>query len=408
MADNPNNHRVADFRIPFEIDPEVASPVGGQVTLDGKILADRVLPAKFAEELGIQVSLEPGIDSPTIIGYLSRVLSIVDDSHLIAGSDYVPLQQQLIDDIQQLLAGRIDSFDVSPPRSQDYRVNGQPVHIHFFGERYSTIGILTIKDETFLNEKKRAAEKEKEIAEERARTLEALAAEGEATAVALHDLRNGLSVLRLQACDVKGSLKEPGASPDDRSTLLVMLAAGLEKQIDVLAAQASSPLDFLRIERYELQPIQAIYFLAEAAARLQMSYSGSSGEILVVHYNPNMDHKFSVGIHRTSWFDKILPNLGKNAIEAGATEIRLDYELDGEYLRIRFSDNGTVPIPTDVEMRLFEPRVTGKDHGTGWGLPTVKKHIDLHGGSIRGYKNETLTSDQPGYTFEISLPIFKN
>ncbi|MFV2035703.1 MAG: PAS domain-containing sensor histidine kinase, partial [Halocynthiibacter sp.] len=87
-----------------------------------------------------------------------------------------------------------------------------------------------------------------------------------------------------------------------------------------------------------------------------------------------------------------LTNLIKNAGEAIETrqekrvelpfvpEIRVVLTSDGGQSVIAISDNG-IGLPAD-RARLFEPYVTTRAHGTGLGLPIVKKIIEEHGGSF--------------------------
>ncbi|MFN3274265.1 MAG: ATP-binding protein [Paracoccus sp. (in: a-proteobacteria)] len=104
-----------------------------------------------------------------------------------------------------------------------------------------------------------------------------------------------------------------------------------------------------------------------------------------------------------------LTNLLKNAgeaVEERALEapegwqprIRVTLEAEAEAVCIRITDNGP-GLPAD-RSRLFEPYVTLKSHGTGLGLPIVKKIVEEHGGSL----SLTDAPDPPGAQAEIRLP----
>lgn len=106
---------------------------------------------------------------------------------------------------------------------------------------------------------------------------------------------------------------------------------------------------------------------------------------------------------------QVFTNLLKNAGEAldelrpsppegWQPEVRVEMRSAPDAVAIRIIDNGP-GLPED-RTRLFEPYVTMKQHGTGLGLPIVKKIVEEHGGSF------TLTDapNQQGAMAEIRLP----
>lgn len=104
-----------------------------------------------------------------------------------------------------------------------------------------------------------------------------------------------------------------------------------------------------------------------------------------------------------------LTNLLKNAGEAlderaasapdgWSPLVEVAMQVEHDRVTIRITDNGP-GLPAD-RARLFEPYVTLKAHGTGLGLPIVKKIVEEHGGSL-------LLTDAPGgqgAMAEIRLP----
>jgi len=71
-------------------------------------------------------------------------------------------------------------------------------------------------------------------------------------------------------------------------------------------------------------------------------------------------------------------------------------EAAGPHLRISIGDTGP-GIPEAVLPKIFEPLFTTKSFGTGLGLPTVRKIIEQHGGTI------DVDSGAGGTTFTIWL-----
>ncbi len=80
----------------------------------------------------------------------------------------------------------------------------------------------------------------------------------------------------------------------------------------------------------------------------------------------------------------VFANLLLNAAQAmerhGRIVINVQSSPDG-HTEVVIEDEGP-GIPADVRTRIFEPFFTTKTRGTGLGLPTAKRIIDLHGGSI--------------------------
>ena len=71
----------------------------------------------------------------------------------------------------------------------------------------------------------------------------------------------------------------------------------------------------------------------------------------------------------------------------------------GDRVRIDISDTGE-GIPVDVMPRIWEVYFSTKEHGTGLGLPTVRRIVAEHGGE------ETVESrPRQGTTFSLFLPV---
>ncbi|MFO7858640.1 MAG: ATP-binding protein [Ectothiorhodospiraceae bacterium] len=97
--------------------------------------------------------------------------------------------------------------------------------------------------------------------------------------------------------------------------------------------------------------------------------------------------------------EQVLVNLVRNAIQAGASRVRIDWDGD-DPLTVWVDDDGP-GIPAEVRERLFEPFFTTRavGDGTGLGLAVVHGIITEHGGSV-------VVADSPdgGARFCIVLP----
>ncbi|MGZ3456243.1 MAG: ATP-binding protein [Polyangiales bacterium] len=101
--------------------------------------------------------------------------------------------------------------------------------------------------------------------------------------------------------------------------------------------------------------------------------------------------------------DKIrraVTNLLANAADAARTQVWLEAgpSLDHKSVWIRVRDDGP-GIDPDMRERVFDPWVTGKDAGTGLGLPIAKKLCEAHGGTL-----EIESTGPNGTSMLITLP----
>jgi two-component system NtrC family sensor kinase len=78
-------------------------------------------------------------------------------------------------------------------------------------------------------------------------------------------------------------------------------------------------------------------------------------------------------------FQNLLIN-GAHAMQGKGT-IRVAVRADNGTCHIAFVDRGP-GIPSDILEKIFVPFFTTKSRGSGLGLPTAKRLIEAHGGSI--------------------------
>ena len=98
---------------------------------------------------------------------------------------------------------------------------------------------------------------------------------------------------------------------------------------------------------------------------------------------------------------QVILNLVLNAADAteAGGRIVLSAERAGDALILRVEDDGTGIAAADRD-RLFQPYFTTKSGGTGLGLPTARRLIVEHGGTL------TVESEVGrGTTFMVRLPV---
>ena len=96
-------------------------------------------------------------------------------------------------------------------------------------------------------------------------------------------------------------------------------------------------------------------------------------------------------------------NLLLNAVQAmdgrPGGQLYVRTSLDGDQARVDVIDNGP-GIPEDVRERVWEVYFSLKRGGTGLGLPTARRIVEEHGGSLR-FETEV----GKGTDFVIRLPL---
>ncbi|HET7301143.1 MAG TPA: ATP-binding protein [Oleiagrimonas sp.] len=105
---------------------------------------------------------------------------------------------------------------------------------------------------------------------------------------------------------------------------------------------------------------------------------------------------------------QLLLNLTRNAVEAGATTLRLRTRVAHRVtlpagivraaVRVEVIDNGP-GVPRQLEDVLFQPLVSGRADGTGLGLALARETACDHGGDLRHAKTDE------GTVFTLYLPL---
>lgn len=205
-----------------------------------------------------------------------------------------------------------------------------------------------------------------------------------------HEVRNPLAGLRGAAQLLRRD--EPDASRRELTDIICQEADRLHRLVDELLAPAG-PAKMVRGNVHE--PVDRLYGLLRAeageAATVQRDYDPSLPEI-------DLD---------ADQLQRALLNLGRNALQAGATQVRLRtraaYRVTWEgrlhrlAVMVEVVDDGP-GVPPELAESLFFPLVTGRDEGSGLGLAIAQEIADRHGGRIE-------FDSRPGHTvFRLMLP----
>ncbi|HXN51175.1 MAG TPA: ATP-binding protein [Candidatus Acidoferrum sp.] len=219
---------------------------------------------------------------------------------------------------------------------------------------------------------------------------ERLAALGRITAGVAHEVKNPLNSMRLWLENLKESLP---AEPDSGSQQAVQV---LDKEIDRLDAVVKRFLDFTRPMDVRLEATQLADVLKEVmeVAKPQLQRA----KIQVAQLLP-IDVP-EVYVDRALLKQAVL-NLVLNAVEAmpSGGQLRLMLSRRGEMAEIAVGDTGK-GIPVENRQKIFQLFFTTRPGGSGIGLASTFRIVQLHNGSI-----DFTTEVGRGTTFRIELPL---
>jgi signal transduction histidine kinase len=211
-----------------------------------------------------------------------------------------------------------------------------------------------------------------------------LAALGTAVTKINHDLRNILSTARLVSDSLAGS-----EAPEVKRAAPRLLDA-----IDRAVALCSGTLNFtregappLRLQRFLLASM-----IEELADLLELK--GGERPLLLDRVPPDL----AVEADREQ-LHRVLMNLLRNAMEAGARSIAVSAEAQNGEIAIDIRDDGP-GLPPKALANLFLPFAgSARPGGTGLGLAIAREVMRAHGGDI-----VLSESTQHGTVFRLSLP----
>jgi signal transduction histidine kinase len=211
---------------------------------------------------------------------------------------------------------------------------------------------------------------------------------GKLTATVSHELRNPMAAIRNSLFLIRkfGGNSEKIASNVDRA----------ERNIKRCDNIIGDLLEYTRDRNLNLQPqplskwVRSVVEeqLMQEGVSLKLDLEASRAEIMVD------DDRFR----------RVLINLLENAGQAirGASskgKIVVSTEARGGMALIDVTDDGP-GIPADILPKIFEPLFTTKNFGAGLGLPTAKRLVDQHRGTLI-----VITKQGKGTTFRITLPL---
>ncbi len=204
--------------------------------------------------------------------------------------------------------------------------------------------------------------------EEQLREQAALARLGEMAAVIAHEVKNPLA-------GVRGAIQVIGSRlPKDGKD--VVMVKEIVSRIDALNELMKDLLLFARPPQPKPAPIDVTTLVATTADLL-----GSDPALKEVHVQ--VDGTAPQIMADPDLLKIVFVNLLMNGAHAmqGRGTIRVSLAAVADTCQIVFADEGP-GIPAEVREKIFTPFFTTKSRGSGLGLPTARRLIEAHRGSI--------------------------
>lgn len=190
-----------------------------------------------------------------------------------------------------------------------------------------------------------------------------------------HEVRNPLSTIGLNLQLVLEDFREP-ETPRDKRTQKRLVT--VEAEVRRLQKILEEFLSFARAPEPKLGPVD-LNAKVRALVEFQEPELREAG--VALRFYPGAD----VGFVLADWdhLQAAIGNLLRNAKEATPPggEVLVSTVRDGRFVHLRVTDTGA-GIPPDLQGRVFEPYFSTKKAGTGLGLPTVRRVVEEHGGTL--------------------------
>jgi PAS domain S-box-containing protein len=214
------------------------------------------------------------------------------------------------------------------------------------------------------------------LVEERTKQLkdaERLAAIGQTAGMIGHDIRNPLQAIEGELYLMK---QDVDGSPNSECKRGVQESlSSIQEQIDYIDKIISDLQNFAKPLKPEIVEVD----LCRAIPQLVATVSVPDNIQAMAKCDTELP-KIKLDL---TFLKRILVNLTTNAIQAmpGGGELIIEASQEANTVSITVSDTG-VGIPDEVKPKIFQPLMTTKSKGQGFGLAVAKRLVEAQGGTI--------------------------
>ncbi len=204
-----------------------------------------------------------------------------------------------------------------------------------------------------------------------------------------HEIKNPLTPMKLSMQQLIASFRDKHKNFDE---IFEKVSTTILNQIESLSSIASEFSRFAKMPSYKVEEVD-IDIVTKDVVNL------FSDEAINIHLKAE-DNLPKVNADN-SQVRRLLINLIRNSIQAGATDIALIITADHSFCNLLIEDNGK-GISPEITNKIFEQNFTTKDVGMGLGLKLAKRFLDGIGGDIQLIEDFKL-----GAAFKVRFPIAK-
>jgi signal transduction histidine kinase len=190
-----------------------------------------------------------------------------------------------------------------------------------------------------------------------------------------HEIRNPLSVFSLNLELLIEDFENPETPRDRRALQRLKL---LDGECANLERILNDFLQFARAGSLKLEPADL-----NAAVREFIEFYQPRAKEAGVELSPHLDANLPLVKLDPQTFRQALMNLARNALEAmpdgGVLELQTHSQDDRVLLDVIDTGQG---MEAKTQGKIFDVFYSTKTHGSGLGLPTVRRVVEAHGGTI--------------------------
>jgi two-component system, NtrC family, sensor histidine kinase HydH len=194
----------------------------------------------------------------------------------------------------------------------------------------------------------------------------------------IHEIKNHLSTLGLNLQLLVEDFQEPQSQRERRALTRIQR---LQHECERLVEVSNDFLRFARITQLDLAPADLGKVIEE-----MIDFFGPTARAANIEIKPYISADLPLVRLDQEMFKQALLNLLLNAEQAmprgGELTIQATCEeCPPHAVCLSLIDTGE-GMPTDVLAKVFQPFFSTKKGGTGLGLPTTRKIVEAHGGTI--------------------------